>query len=122
MALEQSCGCQLIPGERPLKLNLFYQSLSGGVFCSQKCVVLTFCPSVNSSMVRFSMLCSQPYFPNMHITNGCALCKYSAAVSPEESGLGASSTLCNEELEGQGQSFSALGLSTESVHDTTWAE
>lgn len=58
----------------------------------------------------------------MHITNGRALCNYSAAVSPEELRLGASSTPCTKELGGQGQSFSTVGLSTESVHDATQAE
>lgn len=56
--------CQLIPREGPLNSNLFYQSLSG-MFYSQKLVVWPFSPFVNSSMVSFSMLGSQPHFPNM---------------------------------------------------------
>lgn len=58
----------------------------------------------------------------MRIRNGPALCNYSAAVSPEESGLGASSTQYSKELGAQGQSFSAVELSTESVCDATQAE
>ena len=68
------------------------------------------------------MLCSQLYFPSKRITNGRAVCNYSVAVSPEELGLGASSTPCGKELGAQGQSFSAVGLSTENIHDATQAE
>lgn len=68
------------------------------------------------------MLCSQPYFPNVRIANGCAPCNSSGAVCPEELGLGASSSPCGKELGAQGQSSNAAGLSTESVRDATQAE
>lgn len=83
-----------MPGKRLLKLNLLYQSL-GRVFRSQKCVVLT---SVNSSLVDFSTWGIQPYFPNVLITNGPALCSNCAAASPERWGLGASITPWGKEL------------------------
>lgn len=81
--------CQLIPGEGPLNSDSFYQSLSGGVLYSKNWVVWPFSPFANSSMVSFSVLGSQTYFPNVHTSNRPALCNYSA-VAPQEPGLGAS--------------------------------
>lgn len=55
-------------------------------------------PSVNSSLVDFSTLGIQPYFPNVRVTNGSAFCNYCAAASAERLGLGASITLWSKEL------------------------
>lgn len=100
---------------------MVYQSLNGGVFHRWKCVGLTYSPPVNSSVASFSLLGSQPYFPDMPVTNVPALRNRSATASPAESGLGAFSTPRRKELGTQGQAFSAVGLSSQSVRDATEA-
>lgn len=63
---------------------IFILSVSQGWSISQSKTCYFDFPFVNCSMVSFATLGSQPYFPN-----GSALFSYSAAGSPEQSGLDA---------------------------------
>lgn len=107
--------CQLIPREGPVNSNSVYQSFSG-VFYSQKGVVWPFSPFVNSlwsaSPCWVGSLVFQTCIQQMALP-----CVVTVLCSPQE--LGCSQTASSEDLGAQGQSVSAVGLSTESVHDAT---